>query len=246
MQTKPIRPYYDTPGDGMIQLSFTLPMEAGAVAEQAALETLRRMNLTDIALVERRSIAPQFTFFVAYARTTFSVDAAEIMETVQRQAPRSEAELVHLVGTHVGRTLVLVGATLESDAHTVGLDAIFNQKGYAGRPGLEHYSCFRTVNLGAQVPFQRLLEALRREQADVLLLSQTITQKGLHFKNLAQMADLLEAEELRANLITIVGGPNITPELAKELGYDTGFGRGTLPGAVAEFIVEEFLRRHHE
>lgn len=240
---KQLRPYYDTLGDGKVQLSFTLPMPAGPAADRAAEETLRRMNLTDVALVERRSIAPRFTFFVAYARTTFSVDAESVGGPVPAGEVLSEAELDALVRSRVGRRLVVVGATLESDAHTVGLDAILNMKGVAGHPGLEHYPCFRTLNLGAQVPFQTLLEVIRREGADILLLSQTVTQKDLHFKNLTRLADLLEAEGLRPHLITVVGGPNITPELARELGYDAGFGRGAVPGQVAEFIVREFLRR---
>ncbi len=246
MQVDPtrVRPYYDTLGDGVIQLSFTLPLEAGAQADQAALSMLRRMNLTDVTLAEKKAIAPGFSFYVAYARTGFSVDATQWSEP--ERAVLTERETVELARKHFQRKLVLVGATLESDAHTVGLDAIFNPKGFAGRHGLEHYPCFRAFNLGAQVGFRRLIEVVRREKADAVLISQTITQKGLHLKNLTAMADLLEAEGLRSGLVLIVGGPRITPELAKELGYDAGFGRGTTPEQVAAFVVAEAVRRQNE
>lgn len=236
-----IRPYYDTLDDGIIQLSFTLPLEKGEPAERAAREMLQRMNLDEINIAEQRSLDSQLTFFVAYARVSFRIDAGK-MEALQEETYR-EHEVELLAKPLLERRLTVVGATLESDAHTVGLDAIFNAKGYAGHSGLEHYKCFRTLNLGAQVPFHRLIEVIRKESADAVLLSQTITQKGLHLKNLTRIADLLEAEGLRDKLILIVGGPNITPELAKELGFDAGFGRETLPEQVAAFLIQQYRCR---
>ena len=50
--------------------------------------------------------------------------------------------------------------------------------------------------------------------------------------------ELLEAEELRDRFITIIGGPRIGHELALELGFDAGFGPGSLPPDVASFIVQ--------
>ncbi len=240
-----VRPYYDSLGDGLIQLSFTLPLPAGPLAAEAARQTLLRMNLSEISIVEQEAIDPRFTFFVAYARTTFSIDSTDLLASVAERPDWDEQRIHRVARERLREPIVVIGATLESDAHTVGLDAIFNMKGFAGHSGLEHYPCFRTLNLGAQVPFKRLIEAIRRENADAVLISQTITQKGLHLKNLTKMVDLLEAEGLRSRLIVLVGGPNITPELAKELGYDGGFGRGTVPEDVAGFLIEEHLRRHH-
>lgn len=240
---KQVRPYYDSLGDGMVQISFTLPLDEGPIAHRVAVETLLRMNLTEISIVESRSISPGFTFFLAYAKTTFSVDAEILADEVETQAPLDYYEILKLARARLDRSLVVVGATLESDAHTVGLDAIFNMKGFAGHYGLEHYFCFETHNLGAQVPYHRLIRKVRKVNADAVLISQTITQKGLHLKNLTKFVDLLDAERLRSRLITIVGGPSITPELAKELGFDAGFGRGTIPEVVAGYIVNEYLRR---
>lgn len=237
-----VRPYYDSLGDGLVQLSFTLPLQAGPQAEAAARQMMKRMNLSDVSVVEQKSLAPGFAFFVVYARCAFSIDARQLPAEAQR-ADLTHDEVIRLSGKGIGRRLVVVGATLESDAHTVGLDAIFNQKGFAGHPGLEHYRCFRTVNLGAQAPYRVVVDALRREEGDALLISQTITQKGFHLRNLTRMLDVLEAEGLRQGLILVVGGPSITPELAKELGYDAGFGKGTVPERVAAFLVREYLRR---
>ena len=45
----------------------------------------------------------------------------------------------------------MVGGCIGTDAHTVGIDAILNIKGFAGEKGLEYYRELKVVNLGAQV-----------------------------------------------------------------------------------------------
>ncbi|MFW9950351.1 MAG: B12-binding domain-containing protein, partial [Candidatus Thorarchaeota archaeon] len=81
-------------------------------------------------------------------------------------------------------------------------------------------------------------------KADVLLVSQTVTQKDIHVKNLTNLVDLLEAEGLRDKIILICGGPRISNELAKELGYDAGFGAGSYADIVASFFIRELARRN--
>ena len=57
------------------------------------------------------------------------------------------------------------------------------------------------------------------------------------------MVELLEAEGLRDKVILIAGGARITNELAKELGYDAGFGPGKYADDVATYIVKEMVQR---
>ena len=40
-----VRPYGDTTGDGMVQVSFTLPVAAGPMAEGAALQLANKMGI---------------------------------------------------------------------------------------------------------------------------------------------------------------------------------------------------------
>ncbi|MFX0148512.1 MAG: B12-binding domain-containing protein, partial [Candidatus Hodarchaeota archaeon] len=80
-------------------------------------------------------------------------------------------------------------------------------------------------------------------KADVLLVSQTVTQKNIHVKNLTNLVELLEAEGLRDKIILICGGPRINNELAKELGYDAGFGPGTFAETVASYFIKEIVNR---
>ena len=78
----------------------------------------------------------------------------------------------------------------------------------------------------------------------MILVSQVVTQKNIHLDNLTRLSDLLEAEGLRQQTILIVGGPRISHELAKELGYDAGFGPGCHAENVASFAIEEWIRRN--
>ena len=50
----------------------------------------------------------------------------------------------------------------------------------------------------------------------------------------------MEAEGLRDKMIVVCGGPRISHELAKELGYDAGFGANTYADDVASFVAQEF------
>jgi beta-lysine 5,6-aminomutase beta subunit len=98
-------------------------------------------------------------------------------------------------------------------------------------------------NLGSQVSNEMFVKKAIELKADVLLVSQTVTQKDIHVRNLTNLVDLLEAEEIRDKVILICGGPRISNELAKELGYDAGFGPNTFSENVATFFVKEIYNR---
>jgi beta-lysine 5,6-aminomutase beta subunit len=144
-----------------------------------------------------------------------------------------------LIKDKLGRKLSVVGAAIESDAHTVGIDAIMNMKGYNHHFGLERYPMVEAHNLGAQVTNERLIEYAVEVGADALLVSQVVTQKDAHVKNLTNLVELLEAEGLRQRFILVVGGPRIGQKLARELGFDAGFGKGTYAENVATFIANK-------
>ena len=144
---------------------------------------------------------------------------------------------------HIGRKIVVVGASTGTDAHTVGIDAIMNRKGFAGHYGLERYEMIEAYNLGSQVPNEEFLQKCQELHADVALISQTVTQKDVHIKNMTEFIELAEAEGVRDKMILCCGGARITHALAKELGFDAGFGAGTYAGDVITFAVKEMARR---
>lgn len=238
-----IRPYGDTLNDGKVQLSFTLPMDAGAHGIACAKELARQMGLPNPEVAHCEQMGEGFSFYVVYGMVPFLVNPEQVeVHQVETQA-MTMAQVEAFIRERLGREIVFVGASTGTDAHTVGIDAIMNMKGYAGHYGLERYEGVRAYNLGSQVPNAVLIRKALEVNADVLLVSQTVTQKDIHLKNLEELVELLEAEGLRGRFLLLCGGARITHELAKELGYDAGFGPGSYASDVASFAVQELAAR---
>ncbi|HPF08304.1 MAG: OAM dimerization domain-containing protein [Candidatus Cloacimonetes bacterium] len=235
--TQIVKPYGDTLNDGKIQLSFALPVSADAKGKEAARVLILSMGFDEAEITCLRDLGEGFTHFVAYASTNVGVDLDKIKVKVVETPVMDMEATEKYVEEHIGRELTVVGACIESDAHTVGIDAIMNMKGYNHRFGLERYSCFNAINMGAQVPSEDLLARARAEKADVILVSQVVTQKNIHIQNLTRLIELAEAEGLRDKMLFICGGPRISHELAIELGYDAGFGTGSYSTDVASYIA---------
>ncbi|WP_407312781.1 OAM dimerization domain-containing protein [Desulfosporosinus sp. SB140] len=236
-----VRPYGDTLNDGIVQLSLTLPVPFGDEAQEAARLWALASGFQDPKVVHAQDLGENFSFFVLYARSTISVNFKDIKVLKLSHERLDKPEIEERIRTLLGRRLIVIGACIESDAHTVGIDAIMNMKGYNGHKGLESYHEIQAVNLGAQVACEELIAKALELSADALLISQVVTQKSLHVKNLTRMVELLELEGLRERFLLVAGGPRITYEFAKELGYDAGFGPGTYAEDVASFVLEQVL-----
>jgi beta-lysine 5,6-aminomutase beta subunit len=238
-----LRPYGDRRDDGVVQLSFVLPVPPGERAREAAAELARRLGMDQVHVAHMEAAADRYTFFVVYGRTAVGVEWARIQVPEVEIRHRGFDELNAHALREVGRRIVVLGACTGSDAHAVGIDAIMNMKGCAGDPGLERYACFEATNLGAQVENARLARLAVERRADVILVSQIVTQREVHRENARQLVDELERLGARAGVILVLGGPRIDHRLAMELGFDAGFGAGTRPSDVANFIVGAVLRR---
>jgi beta-lysine 5,6-aminomutase beta subunit len=238
-----VRPYGDRQDDGVVQLSFVLPIAPGERAREAAAEVARKMGLTQVLVASMEAAAERYTFFVVYGRTDVAVDlsALQVAEVVTRK--KGFDELNELALRELGRRLVVLGACTGSDAHAVGIDAIMNMKGFAGDSGLERYPCFEAINLGAQVENAALAREAVERGADAVLVSQVVTQRDVHRDNARRLVDELTRLGRRQQVILLLGGPRIDHKLALELGYDAGFGPGTRPSDVANYLVGEVLRR---
>jgi len=234
-----VRPYGDTTGDGRVQVSFTLPVPFGdeaerARAEGAALQLAGKMGLDPAMVVHAKGMGPDFTFFIVYGRVSHLVDLSAIT-VAEREFPVLPAAEVNLrIRSALGRKLVVVGACIGTDAHTVGIDAILNVKGHAGEKGLEYYREIRVVNMGAQVAVPDLVARAMAEHADAVLVSQVVTQRDAHLSNTREMSAAFGGPQ---RPLLVVGGPRFDPSAAHDLGVDKIFGRGTTPGEVASYLV---------
>jgi beta-lysine 5,6-aminomutase beta subunit len=239
---QPIRAYGDRMGDGALQLSFTLPVAASGRAKEAARRYAEALGLQHVLVATMEKAGDGFTFFVVYGRSEVTLDFAEI-EVPEVTVPEwSPKDVNKLIKEKLARRVVVVGACTGSDAHTVGIDAILNMKGFAGDKGLEAYPWFDAHNLGAQVDNAALLARARELGADAILVSQIITQRDVHKENARELIELARKAGLR-EILFLLGGPRIDHPLARELGYDAGFGPGTRPVQVANFIVDHLIAR---
>lgn len=238
-----LKPYGDTMNDGKIQLSFTLPVEDTEKSIEAAKELAKKMGIAEPSVVHHQALDKEFTFYIVYGSVNHTVNYDEIVvQSIEIDTMDMHGVDEYIKG-NIGRKLVVVGASTGTDAHTVGIDAIMNMKGYAGHYGLERYDMLDAYNLGSQVPNEEFIKKAKELNADVLLVSQTVTQKDVHIQNLTELVELMEAEGLRDKMLLLCGGPRISHELAKELGYDAGFGPGKYADDVASFAVTEIFER---
>lgn len=239
-----VKPYGDTLNDGFIQFSFTLPVPFGEEAKEAAKKLLLKMGMTEPSIVHAEDLKVGYTFFVAYAKCQHTVN----FETIE--VPKVDVEVMDKYGVedfikeNIKREVTILGACTGTDAHTVGIDAIMNMKGFDGHYGLERYENINAVNLGAQVPNEELIAKAIEMDADAIVISQVVTQKDIHIKNLTEFIELAEAEGIREKMVLICGGPRISHELAKEIGFDAGFGKGSYAENVASFVVNEIVDRN--
>ncbi|SES93899.1 beta-lysine 5,6-aminomutase beta subunit [Natronincola peptidivorans] len=238
-----VKPYGDTLNDGMAQLSFSLPVPYGEEAREAARLLALKMGLEEPSIVDAKDLGIGYTYFVVYGKCKHTVDYSSIQVAKVEVDTMEKEEVEAYIESNIGRDVVIIGACTGTDAHTVGIDAILNMKGFDGHYGLERYNGIEAYNLGSQVPNEELVAKAIELKADAILVSQIVTQKDVHIPNLTELIEMLEAEGIRDKMVVVCGGPRISHELAKELGYDAGFTSGSYAEDVGSFIVEEMVKR---
>lgn len=238
-----VRPYGDRRDDGVVQLSFTLPVPASEKAREAALTLVRKHGFTDVKVAAMEQAADTYSFFIVYARSAVVIDYAEVDVPELVIKKRGFDELNTLIEEQIARKVVVFGACTGSDTHTVGIDAILNMKGFAGDYGLERYPWFEAHNLGSQVPNVELIRQAKEGRADAILVSQVVTQRDVHKENSRQFIEEAKRQGVRGTMTLLLGGPRVDHKLALELGFDGGFGPGTKPSDVANFVVHQVMQR---
>ncbi|MEF9921648.1 MAG: OAM dimerization domain-containing protein [Anaerovoracaceae bacterium] len=238
-----IKPYGDTMNDGMVEMAFTLPVPYGEEASEAAKQLARKMGFDEPSVTYSHDMGGGFTFFILYGKCQHTVDYTTIKVTKVETEIMDREECGQYIADNIKRDVVIVGASTGTDAHTVGIDAIMNMKGFHGHFGLERFKNVNAINMGSQVPNEELIAKAKEVNADAILVSQTVTQKDVHIKNLTNMVELMEAEGLRDKVLLLCGGPRVSHELAQELGYDAGFGPHTYAEHVGSYIITEIVKR---
>ena len=239
---KPLRAYGVRDGDGIASEDVLRPAGPAVVARArrssskrfAEMHGLKEPIVATMGGMRRR--ASRSSWSTAHSKHAIDVSAIEVPEV--RTEALSREEIESRIKSRLGRKIIVVGACTGADAHTVGIDAILNYKGYAGDKGLESYKGFEAYNLGAQVENEQLAARALALKADAILVSQIITQRNVHKENAAALIALAKQGGWRSGVIMLFGGPRVDHKLALELGFDAGFGPGTKPSDVASYLVE--------
>jgi len=208
---------------------------AERVAEAAALELAKAMNLQEPEVVHKQVMHPaEGTLLEVRGRLDVTVDPATLVIPEEKQL-LPEDEIRAFVKEH---GLKCVAATVGNDEHSVGMREIIDIK----HGGIEKYG-IECIYLGTSVPVDKLLDAAIEHAADAVLLSTIITHGDIHRQNMEKIADLAVEKGVRDKLLLISGGTQVTDDLARSWGMDAGFGRGTTGHDVASFMVEALRAR---
>lgn len=227
---KKVRAYGHKQGDGLVQLSFTLPIPMNEVALEAARQYALKLGLENIQVASMESIGSgaSLTFFVVYGSSETTLDMGRIKPETSK-THLSPQEIEGLATEKLQRKISIVGANLSERGQAPWLEAILSLKGVAGDRGLEGYRCFQVMDWRQQPDIPALVARLKKNPPDVLCVGEDPKVKDL--------TRLLKREKLK--LIVILVGPQVTPRLAKSWACQAVFAPGSLPAELATFIVEE-------
>jgi D-ornithine 4,5-aminomutase subunit beta len=229
-----IKPEVEWAGDGIVVVTLFLPASE-RVAEFAALELAKAMNLQDPEVIHKQVMHPaEGTLLEVKGRLDVTVDPATLYIPPEPDVLTAD-EVRAFVKEH---GLKVVGATVGEDEHSVGMREIIDIK----HGGLEGYGV-ACEYLGTSVPVEKVLDAAIEHAADAVLISTIITHGEVHRLNMQKLADLAVEKGVRDKLLLIAGGTQVTPELAQSWGMDAGFGRGTHGIDVASFMVKALRER---
>ncbi len=229
-----ITPEVEWAGDGIVAVTMFLPASE-RVAEAAALEIGRSMNLKDCEVIHKQVMHPaEGTLLEIKGRLEVAIDPRTLVipEVPEMLTDEEIREFVH------EHDLRLVAATVGQDEHSVGMREIIDIK----HGGLEKWG-FGVTYLGTSVPIEKVLDAAIEHAATAVLISTIITHGDMHRDNMEKLADLAAEKGVRDKLLLISGGTQVTDELACGWGMDAGFGRRTKGIDVASFIVKTLRER---
>ncbi|MGE5551772.1 MAG: D-ornithine 4,5-aminomutase subunit OraE [Bacteroidota bacterium] len=231
-----IRPEVQWAGDGYLTAAMFLPAPSG-MAEAAALEIGRRMNLEDVEVIHTEVMHPaEGTLVEIKGRVPFAVARGELAVP----AKASLLEPAEIRAALKERPFRLVAATVGEDEHSVGMREILDIK----HGGLEGFG-FKALYLGTSVPLAKTIDAAIEFDAEAILVSTIISHADIHRQNMRRLHQLCVEKGVREQFVLVAGGPQVTEEMARMEGLDGGFGRGTKGIEVASFLVRKRCGRRN-
>lgn len=187
-------------------LTITEAIAKGMQAESAAIARQMLETTPPLELVERHLIPALDWVGEQYEKQQIFLPQLMNAANASGAAFDEVRRAIGNTGAQGGGKGPIVLATVEGDIHDIGKNIV--------RTVLENYG-FHVIDLGRDVPAQRVVEAVQEHGAKIVGLSALMTT------TVPSMRKTIEA--LRAQGIgvpVIVGGAVLTPDYAKEIGAD--------------------------
>ncbi len=225
-----LKPEVQWLADGIVTVDLFFPTEK-IIAEAAALELGKKMNLSSVEVIHSEVMHPsEGTRIQIKGVVDFDIDMTKL-KIIKKEENLPADDILAYVKKH---NLKVIAGTGGSDEHSVGMREILDIK----HGGIEKYGLNYTY-LGTSVPIEKFIDAAIEEDACVVMISLIISHDDIHYKNMQKLNDYAIEKGVRDKLIIIAGGTQVTPEIAKANGMDQGFSRGTHGIDVASFIVKK-------
>jgi corrinoid protein of di/trimethylamine methyltransferase len=109
------------------------------------------------------------------------------------------------VSKKIGKVVI---ATVEGDYHDIGKNIVASLLGIQG---------FEVVDLGTDVPTDKIIDAVNEHQPDIVGMSALL---NLTMVKMGETIEALKTANLREKVKVIVGGTSLTNEFAQKIGAD--------------------------
>jgi methylmalonyl-CoA mutase cobalamin-binding domain/chain len=129
------------------------------------------------------------------------VVAAEVMK-------EALAVITPYVKGELGARGKVVIATVEGDLHDLGKNIVTS---------LLKANGFDVIDLGVNVPAQKIVDAVKEHKSDIVGMSALLS---ITMPKMGEVTEALKKAGLRDNVKVIVGGAALVPEFARKIGAD--------------------------
>ena len=185
---------------------------AAALAQQAVDEGLDPLEGLDAISAAMAAVGDGFSTGELWLPDLVgAADASQAAMPILEEEIKRRGQQAKSLGT------VVLG-TVSGDIHTIGKSMVGVLLVAQG---------FRVVDIGADVPADKFVNAVKENKADILALSALLTTTA---PQQGKVISALKEAGLRDHVKIMVGGGAITQEFANSIGAD-GYG-ATAPGAV--------------
>lgn len=127
----------------------------------------------------------------------------------------------------IGRVVI---GTIYGDIHDIGKNLV---KTFLEANG------FEVIDLGADVPPEKFVEAVKQYNPDIVGISALLTSTMVHMRD---VIEALKKEGLREKVKVIVGGAPVTEKFAKEIGADAYGENAFVAVEICKKLVEELRK----